>query len=113
MRKLLYELQNVNSAFLRCRLIILPVVIVMMVFSTPVFAQTNVQYVAIKTGLNMRDKPDANAKIVEKIPYGTKISLLDNNEEMFTIRTEGMLGYWRKVKYNNKTGYIIDSYLFP
>ena len=80
---------------------------------TTLSAQTNVQYVAIRTGLNMRDKPEASAKVLEKIPYGTKISLLDNNEEMLTIRTEGILGYWRKVKYNNKTGYIIDSYLFP
>jgi len=70
-------------------------------------------YVAIKTGLSMRDKPDANGKVLDKIPYGTKVSLLDNNEEMFSIRTEGILGYWRKVKFNNKTGYILDSYLFP
>ncbi|MEP6700918.1 MAG: SH3 domain-containing protein [Bacteroidota bacterium] len=76
-------------------------------------AQTGPFYVAAKTGLSIRDKADVNGKVLDKIPYGTKITLLDNNEELNTIRTEGLLGYWRKVKYNNKTGYIIDSYLFP
>ena len=61
----------------------------------------------------MREQPDVGAKVIEKIPYATKITLLDNNEAMITIRTEGLIGYWRKVKYNNKTGYIVDSYLFP
>lgn len=70
-------------------------------------------YVAIKTGLSIRDKPDANGTVLDKIPYGTKVTLLDNNEEMFSIKTEGIRGFWRKVKYNNKTGYILDSYLFP
>jgi uncharacterized protein YgiM (DUF1202 family) len=76
-------------------------------------AQNESWYVAIKTGLNIRDKAELAGKVIDRIPYGTKITLADNNEEMHTIRTEGMLGYWRKVQYNGKTGYIIDSYLFP
>lgn len=70
-------------------------------------------YVAAKTGLSIREKPDAGAKVLDKIPYGTKITVLELGEERKGITTEGMLGYWQKVKYNNKTGYIIDSYLFP
>ena len=70
-------------------------------------------YVAAKTGLSIREKPDAGAKVLDKIPYGTKITLIQSEEEMKSIVTEGVLGYWQKVKYNNKTGYIIDSYLFP
>lgn len=82
------------------------------IFSKEILAQ-DAWYVSIKTGLNIREQPDVKAKVLGKIPYGTKISLLDNNEAMHTVRTEGMLGYWRKVSYENKTGYIIDSYLFP
>ena len=70
-------------------------------------------YVAAKTGLSIREKPEAGAKVLDKIPYGTKITVLEYGEEKKSITTEGMLGYWQKVKYNNKTGYIIDSYLFP
>ncbi len=71
-------------------------------------------YVAAKTGLSIREKPDVAAKVLDKIPYGTKITILRNDEEeLKSIVTEGILGYWQKVKYNNKTGYILDSYLFP
>jgi len=87
-------------------------VLLILIISFSASAQQSM-YVAIKTGLSIRDKADVNGKVIDKIPYGTKITLLDNNEEMISIRTEGMFGYWRKVKYNNKTGYIIDSYLFP
>ena len=70
-------------------------------------------YVAAKTGLSIRENPETDAKVIDKIPYGTKITLLEYGEEKKSITTEGMQGYWQKVKYNNKTGYIIDSYLFP
>ncbi len=85
-----------------------------LLLSLELSAQKNQPYfVALKTGLSIRDKADVNGKVIDKIPYGTKITLLDNNEEMITQRTEGLLGYWRKVKYNNKTGFVLDSYLFP
>jgi len=70
-------------------------------------------YVAAKTGLSMREKPDANAKVLDKIPYGTKNFLIDEDGAWKDIITEGLTGYWRKVKFNNKSGYIVDSYLFP
>lgn len=70
-------------------------------------------YVAAKTGLSMREKPEATSKVLEKIPYGTKVVTLEEEGNWKEIVTEGLTGYWRKVKYNNKTGYIVDSYLFP
>lgn len=70
-------------------------------------------YVAAKTGLSIRETPDAGAKVLDKIPYGTKITLIDEDGGWTEIVTEGLIGYWRKVKYNNKTGYIVDNYLFP
>lgn len=71
------------------------------------------QYVAARTGLSIREQPDAAAKVLDKIPYGTKITIIQSDEELKSIVTEGMVGYWQKVKYNNKTGYILDSYLLP
>lgn len=70
-------------------------------------------YVAAKTGLSMRETPEAGGKVVDKIPYGTKVTTLDDGNEWKSISTEGLTGYWKKVKYNNKTGYIADIYLFP
>jgi hypothetical protein len=77
-----------------------------------VAAQSNTYYVAAKTGLSIREKPAANAKVLDKIPYGARISLLEDSGEWVEIKTEGLTGHWRKVKYNNHTGYIVGSYLF-
>ncbi len=81
-------------------------------FGLNLSAQQTVQYVAIKTGLNIREKPDLSAKVLDKIPYATRVELLESTEETKPIQTEGLNGVWRKVKYNEKTGYIVDSYLF-
>ena len=88
----------------------------LLILLIPVFGfsqQSGSMYVAARTGLSIREKPQAEAKVLDKIPYGTKIVLIPSDQEMNTIIVEGMKGYWQKVKYNNKTGYIIDSYLFP
>jgi hypothetical protein len=76
-------------------------------------AQNYMFYVAAKTGLSIREKPEAGARVLDKIPYGTRITLLQQEEERVKIITEGMEGYWARVTYNNKTGYIVSSYLFP
>lgn len=82
-------------------------------YSIGVAAQESSMYVAAKAGLSIREKPDVSAKVLDKIPYGTNIILKESNEEAKKINTEGMTGYWKKVTYNNKTGYIVDAYLFP
>lgn len=84
-----------------------------LLYSLLTSAQETYLYVAAKTGLNIREKPELGAKLLDKIPYGVKIMLQDQGGETNKINTEGFSGYWRKVTYNNKTGYIIDSYLFP
>jgi hypothetical protein len=70
-------------------------------------------YVAAKSGLSIRKEADPGAAVLDKIPYGTKVNLIDEDGGWKEIITEGLTGYWRKVKFNNKTGYIIDSYLLP
>lgn len=76
-------------------------------------AQDKPLYVAARAGLSMREKPGTTAKVIDKIPYGTPIQLQENDGASQSIRTEGLLGYWRKVSYKDKTGYILDSYLLP
>lgn len=86
---------------------------VLLFFAIAVNAQSDaIMYVAAKTGLSLREKPEAGSKVLEKITYGSKLILLNVDEEWVPIVTEGMNGYWRKVKFNNKTGYVVDSYLF-
>lgn len=76
-------------------------------------AQQRTLYVAAKSGLSIREKPSTTAKVLDKIPYGTKITLMNTEEESVSVITEGLQGYWEKVSYNNKTGYIVNSYLLP
>ncbi|HPN59364.1 MAG TPA: SH3 domain-containing protein, partial [Chitinophagaceae bacterium] len=78
-----------------------------------VLAQTRTAWVAAKSGLSIREKPAIGAKVLDKIPYGTKISILNTDEELVAVVTEGMHGFWEKVTFNNKTGYIVGSYLLP
>jgi uncharacterized protein YgiM (DUF1202 family) len=71
-------------------------------------------YVAAKSGLSIREKPELGAVVLEKIPYGTKTKVAyNNNEEMKTVSTEGMEGNWVKTTYKGKTGYILDTYTLP
>jgi hypothetical protein len=70
-------------------------------------------YVAARTGLSIREKADPTSKVLDKIPYGTKVTTIAEDGDWKVIVTESLTGYWKKVKYNNKTGYIVDSYLLP
>jgi hypothetical protein len=78
-----------------------------------VFAQDNRLYVAAKTGLNLREKPESAAKVIVKIPYGTAVTIEHAGEETKRVEVEGFTGYWKKVMHNNQTGYIIDAFLLP
>jgi Bacterial SH3 domain len=87
---------------------------VLMAFTFSATAQMDgTYYVAAKTSLSLREKADPNAKVLDKIPYGTKVTTIPEDGEWVSIVTEGLTGYWKKVKYNNKTGYIVDNYLLP
>jgi uncharacterized protein YgiM (DUF1202 family) len=71
-------------------------------------------YVAAKSGLSIRQKPELGSAVLEKIPYGTKTKVIYNyNEEVKTVSTEGMEGTWIKTTYKGKTGYVVDTYTLP
>jgi hypothetical protein len=63
-------------------------------------------YVAASSGLSIREKPGAKAAVVGKIADTYP-------EEIVTITTEGIVGAWAATTYAGKTGYIVNSYLFP
>ncbi len=70
-------------------------------------------YAAAKAGLSMREQPNTNARVLEKIAYGEKLITVADEGAQVAISTEGFNGFWWKVKYNNKTGYIVNSYVLP
>ncbi len=76
------------------------------------FSQYN-YYAAARPGLSMREQPNTSSKVLEKIPYGEKITTVAGDANQPAISTEGFNGFWWKVNYNNKTGYIVSSYVLP
>jgi hypothetical protein len=75
-------------------------------------AQTT-YYTAGKAGLSLREQPNATAKVLEKIAYAEKVITVVDSVQPKAITTEGFSGYWWKVKYNNKEGYLVSTYLLP
>jgi len=80
-------------------------------------------YVAAVNGLNMRNAPNVSAKIIEKLPYGTKLdwSPPGTNDVKIYVMDNGnkIEGYWvkvwRSVPYQelkgNPSGYVFSAYL--
>lgn len=98
--------------------ILFSALVVLTMFSGFVSAQEQAppvskMYVAHKPGLSIREKPDVNAKVLAKIPYGTQVALTQTIYDTVVVRTEGFSSYFHKVTYSGKTGYIIGAYLLP
>jgi hypothetical protein len=93
------------------------IAICIIVCTLPATAQLyDVFYTCAKSGLPLRELPSRTAKLIEKIPYGTKVTPIYSETDTMPLQpeqVEGMRGYWKKVRYNNKTGYIVDTYLLP
>jgi hypothetical protein len=70
-------------------------------------------YAAAKTGISLREAPNANAKLIVKILYAEKVTTLLDTIPPKAIITEGFNGQWWKVKYGDKEGYVVSNYLLP
>ena len=82
--------------------------------SSSLVAQTSFTlYIAAKNGLTIRERPDITSNTVDKIPYGEKVEISYDYNEVKEFVSEGLKGYWAKVTYNGKSGYIADNYLLP
>lgn len=78
---------------------------------TTVKSQTSF-YSAAKAGLNIREKPDVNAAVLTKIPYGEKLTRADETD-YGNVDTEGMQARWMMVTNGTVKGYVADVYLLP
>lgn len=99
-----------HSNLLQMKRIVL--LLVVLFFYSNSFSQYT-YYAAAKAGLSMREQPNTSSKVLEKIAYGEKLLTVADNDPQVDIATEGFNGYWWKVKYNNKTGYVVSSYVLP
>ena len=88
------------------------VALVITFFYGSTFSQS-IYYEAAKAGLSLREKPNTNSTVLEKIPYGASLTTIADTLPPAAISTEGFSGYWWKVSFNNKTGYVVSSYVLP
>lgn len=72
-----------------------------------------VYYASIRSGMSIRSKPSATAEVIGKIPYGQQVQLLPDTGQLKPITTEGFEGFWYKVNYSGKTGFVVSNYLLP
>lgn len=84
-------------------------------------------YVWATNGLNVRTLPSTSSKIISKIPFGTKVTIVENTEIAYNITGISNIephhigekvgpiilnGKWVKVELDNDIiGYVIDQYL--
>lgn len=73
--------------------------IILFISALSAFGQDS-YYVSSSGGLNLRKGPGANYATINSIPQGSKIEVLDQNNEE-----------WWKVKYNNQEGYVAAKFL--
>lgn len=72
-------------------------------------------------GLNLREKPSKNAKILANIPFGDSVQYVSNKSWKidsvvipsfdYTPHKRKITGNWVKVKYHGQTGYALDIFL--
>lgn len=80
-----------------------------------IFPEKNIQkktgYVIADGGLNLREKPNQNSKIIGKLDNGIRISW-DERDEIPKIETvSGLSGKWTKLKFKEKTGYFFNGFI--
>lgn len=60
-------------------------------------------------GLNLRDEPNSNAKVISTVPYNTTVNIIDISGRSETIQRR--TANWYKVDYNGTTGWLWSGYL--
>ncbi len=91
-------------------------------FAIEYYVSGETLWVWAKTGLNIRELPDTNSKIVAKIENGSKVVTLDYQDRALPYSIEEIKkmsgapnfkleGYWAKIQYGDKIGFVFDAYL--
>lgn len=72
----------------------------------------NGQFVSIKSGIQVKEYGSNDSKNLTSIPYGIKLENY-STDSYGGMTAEGLKGNWRKITFNEKTGFIFDGYLLP
>lgn len=79
-------------------------------FAITGYADGDELYVLALSGLKLRDKPHGD-KVVATINYGDKLLVTGKPTQDYSFESEGIKGYWIKVTFGSKTGFVFDGFL--
>ena len=65
--------------------------------------------VSASSGMNMRNEPNLESKVVGHVPYDSV--LIACGKVYGSMTYEDLNGYWRRVQYDGQIGYIFDGFL--
>ncbi|MAC42019.1 MAG: hypothetical protein CMJ05_09560, partial [Pelagibacterales bacterium] len=94
--------------------------LILFLLFVPLISLSQDYYVSAKGGLNVRETPEAKAKKVSTLSYGTFVSIESRTAIKLTINdtdketgvTKVVEGEWVEiVSENNIVGYVFDGYL--
>lgn len=92
--------------------------LLILLFTLAMFTDVNAQLdcqeeftcrVTAASGMRIRSKPSLKASMAGSVPYDSLVTAC--RETFGTMTYEDMQGYWRKVLYRGKVGYMFDGFL--
>jgi uncharacterized protein YgiM (DUF1202 family) len=94
----------------------LPFVFLLLLLREPAFAQqTTTYYVIANPELSLRQSAGTRTAVLTRIPYGAKVEILpidaSDTGSYHQVIAGGLPCFWKKVKYQGMTGYVVDAYL--
>ncbi|MEZ5048347.1 MAG: SH3 domain-containing protein [Saprospiraceae bacterium] len=69
------------------------------------------QFVTANSGLCLRNQPRSNATQITVIPFGAAVEILPDTLTYGEETVSYVKGQWKKVRYENQTGYVFDGFL--
>ncbi|MDP6907861.1 MAG: SH3 domain-containing protein [Flavobacteriales bacterium] len=74
-------------------------------------AQDNPKYLNVlaTNGLNMRSKPETNARIITKVPFGKRVEVMEKTKA--ALQLGWIKDHWYRVQFRGREGYIFGGYL--
>lgn len=69
----------------------------------------DMSYVIAKSGLRMRSEPSIKGDVVTKIPFNSKVGVIEETGDEF--EADGELGRWTKVTWQNNLGWVFGGFL--
>jgi len=68
-------------------------------------------YVISKNGVNLRESASLNGKVMMNVPHGSEVTVSESPSAKNAVSVGNIPGYWVKVVYNGKTGWLFDGFL--